>query len=162
MTADRQHALYRFYSASGELLYVGITVDPGRRFPQHQSNKPWWHEVSGITLSDPYPDRESAAAAERLAIEVEAPRYNIERPSLDRSGRRPAVPKRLVWVCEACQRPVTDGEGYLHVSMVEVRFAERAFADQARSARRLMGPRRHRHLPRGPGPGPVEDAPRGM
>lgn len=130
MTVNRQHALYRFYSADGELLYVGITVDPGRRFPQHQLDKPWWHEVSGITLSAPYPNRESAAAAERLAIEVEAPRYNIQRPSLDRSGKGHAAPKHLVWVCEACQSPVADGEGYLHVSMVEVRSAERAIADE--------------------------------
>ena len=71
------HALYRFWNAAGDLLYVGISVNPYGRFEQHQADKPWWGEVAKITMQ-PYPDRESVLAAERDAIECEHPAYNVQ------------------------------------------------------------------------------------
>lgn len=38
-------AVYRLYDSGGELLYVGITNNPVRRFSQHQSEQPWWGAV---------------------------------------------------------------------------------------------------------------------
>jgi hypothetical protein len=70
------HALYRFYGAEDDLLYVGITVDPGRRWTRHRSDKLWWTEVARIQI-DQFPDRPSVLAAELEAIEQERPRYNI-------------------------------------------------------------------------------------
>jgi predicted GIY-YIG superfamily endonuclease len=73
---DRTHVLYRFYSATGQLLYVGITMNPPQRFKAHRDSKDWWSEVSGITVEN-YSSREDLANAERRAIQVEHPLRNI-------------------------------------------------------------------------------------
>lgn len=70
------HALYRFFDAGGDLLYIGITNDPGRRWGRHASDKPWWQEVDRIEI-ERHPDRESVLTAERKAIREEHPRYNV-------------------------------------------------------------------------------------
>lgn len=70
------HVLYRFYSGTGQLLYVGITMNPPARFKQHRATKDWWREVSGITIEQ-YGSREELAAVERRAIQVEHPLHNI-------------------------------------------------------------------------------------
>lgn len=73
---NTHHALYRFYDQTGALLYVGITSDPGARWPKHRRDKPWWHDVATITV-EVHPDRDTVLAAERTAIVNECPRYNI-------------------------------------------------------------------------------------
>lgn len=70
------HVLYRFYSATGQLLYVGITANPPTRFKAHRRTKDWWSEVVGITLEN-YATREDLANAERRAIQVERPLHNV-------------------------------------------------------------------------------------
>lgn len=70
------HALYRFYNGAGELLYVGITNDPPRRFAKHRGEKSWWTEVANITISH-YPSRDALLDAERASIKAERPLYNI-------------------------------------------------------------------------------------
>lgn len=72
----KTHALYRFYDVAGDLLYVGITVDPGRRLERHRGDKPWWHEVARVELEQ-HPTRASVLTAERAAIANEKPRHNI-------------------------------------------------------------------------------------
>lgn len=76
MINERPHVLYRFFDAGGDLLYVGVTNDPGRRWSRHASDKPWWNEVDRIEI-DRYPDRTSVLAAERKAVQDERPRYNV-------------------------------------------------------------------------------------
>lgn len=73
---ERPHALYRFFAEDGELLYVGITSNPARRFAQHGSDKEWWEEVAEIRM-ERLPSREAVLAAERAAIIAERPRYNV-------------------------------------------------------------------------------------
>ena len=70
------HALYRFFDATGALLYVGITLNPGARWTTHSKEKPWWAEVASVTVEQ-FPDRESVLAAERAAIINEGPTYNV-------------------------------------------------------------------------------------
>lgn len=82
---SQAHALYRFYSATGELLYVGITLNPSARWKRHRRDKPWWSEVARITL-ETHPDRPAVLAAERAAIETEHPQHNVVH-----NGRRPAL-----------------------------------------------------------------------
>ena len=100
----KAHALYRFFDAGGDLLYVGITNDPGRRWGRHASDKPWWHEVDRIEI-ERYPDRTSVLAAERKAIQEEHPRYNVAHvpasiaPAIVEDRPRPGV-------CE-CGDPAT-------------------------------------------------------
>ena len=82
-----QHALYRFYGDTGQLLYVGITHDPGKRLAQHTATKHWWSAVRGISL-DWYSSREDALAAERRAIKVERPLMNVQRPAMQEPVKR--------------------------------------------------------------------------
>lgn len=89
------HVLYRFYSDTGQLLYVGITMNPSQRFQSHKHTKDWWGDVVGITLQH-YDNRDELAAAEKRAIEVERPMHNISRPKL--AGSRPAsIPDSTPW-----------------------------------------------------------------
>lgn len=69
------HVLYRFYSAKGQLLYVGITNDPNRRFTEHGIEKPWWPRVSDIKI-ERFNSRAELIEAELKAIRTENPRYN--------------------------------------------------------------------------------------
>lgn len=70
-------AVYRLYSKSGELLYVGISDKPTRRWTQHEARKPWYPEVHASTV-EWHPTREAALSYERRAIRIERPRYNVE------------------------------------------------------------------------------------
>lgn len=72
----RRTVLYRFFNTDGELLYIGIAGNPGRRFEQHDSEKEWAHTIAYSRLEH-YASREEAAAAERIAIHNENPRHNI-------------------------------------------------------------------------------------
>lgn len=76
--SEKMHALYRFYGDTGQLLYVGITADPGKRFGQHRATKNWWEAVRGISL-EWYHSREELEDAEKRAIRVEHPLFNTQR-----------------------------------------------------------------------------------
>ena len=121
---DRTHALYRFYDATGQLLYVGITLDPGNRWRSHAQDKPWWHEVRGISM-ETYDTRDQVLAAERRTIAVEHPLYNKQRPPLHPNVQAPNL-RALVWICDTCRGPIADGDGYLHVNHAEVRDTRQA------------------------------------
>jgi predicted GIY-YIG superfamily endonuclease len=70
--------LYRIYSGES-LLYVGVSMQPDRRFTSHRSKKDWWHLVDAISLWW-FPSREDAFAAERVVIASHRPLHNIARP----------------------------------------------------------------------------------
>lgn len=74
-TASKGHFLYRLYSRSGQLLYVGVTDNCLRRWREHSKVQPWWCEVHRFT-QDWFPDRDAVEAAERHAIQVERPVHN--------------------------------------------------------------------------------------
>lgn len=69
-------ALYRFYDAVGQLLYVGITNNIPRRLGQHSDTKAWFHDTTNITVEH-HATRTIALAAEKSAIQVEHPKYNL-------------------------------------------------------------------------------------
>lgn len=89
--------LYRLFDEDGVLLYVGCSTRPFARFVQHASHgrtTNWWHEVASVTFEH-FDARRPALAAEKVAIEQEAPRYNVYgagRVSRDR-GRAAKVAK---------------------------------------------------------------------
>lgn len=96
MANDTPTTLYRLYGTGGELLYIGIAGNPGRRFEQHRADKPWWGDVVGITLEH-HPTRAQAADAELEAIQAENPRHNIAgrtAPTRRRHHGRPTLPVR--------------------------------------------------------------------
>ncbi len=68
-------AVYRCYSDSGELLYIGVTGSVKRRLSDHLQ-KAWFTQVRGMTF-EWYADELDALNAERRAIHVEHPKYNV-------------------------------------------------------------------------------------
>ena len=98
MDANGSHALYRFFSSSGDLLYVGITCNPARRFEKHGDTKDWWPEVVRIEMEH-HPDRAGVLAAERAAVQAEKPKYNVR---LQRSANVAALEP------ESAVEPATD------------------------------------------------------
>lgn len=74
---NRSCAVYRFYNAAGELLYVGKTVDVAARFAQHAASKDWWPEVEmRRTLVTWHPSEAEALRVEEREIKTTLPRYN--------------------------------------------------------------------------------------
>lgn len=73
---ERPHALYRFYAADGELLYIGITASLPTRIGDHRSDKPWWTKVADIKVEH-FGDREAVLVAEAVAIRTERPTWNV-------------------------------------------------------------------------------------
>jgi hypothetical protein len=69
-------ALYRHWSAQGELLYVGISMSAAARTAQHSKSARWFEQVHSITVEF-FDTREEASAAERIAIVTERPRFNV-------------------------------------------------------------------------------------
>lgn len=69
------HSLYRFFDASGLLLYIGITNNPRLRFGQHRDSKTWWRDVAVREITH-YSSRAELEAAEKAAIRRERPLYN--------------------------------------------------------------------------------------
>lgn len=76
LVLDEPTALYRLYDQDDELLYVGISNNPERRFLNHRTTKPWWASVESTQI-DWYETRLQAARAETKAIATEKPRFNI-------------------------------------------------------------------------------------
>jgi hypothetical protein len=70
-----RQAVYRCFGGDGRVLYIGTTGRLGRRLAAH-AEKIWFLEVCGITL-EWYPDEKSATIAERRAIRIEQPKYNL-------------------------------------------------------------------------------------
>lgn len=79
-TTDRLHILYRLFNADGDLLYIGITTNPGVRFAEHRLTKSWWGDVATTTLEH-FPSRAELEQAEAQAIAREAPKRNMVRYS---------------------------------------------------------------------------------
>lgn len=86
-----RYAVYRCYGDDGQLLYVGETGDLGTRLAAH-AQKLWFTQVRGITL-EWYADELDALNAERRAIHVEHPKYNVVHRSSP-TLRRPAPARR--------------------------------------------------------------------
>ncbi|WP_329376101.1 hypothetical protein [Streptomyces sp. NBC_01483] len=78
--ADLRTAVYRFFGANGELLYLGITHDLQERWGTHERIQPWWLDVSRREFTW-YDTRAEAEEIEATATAVQKPRY-------DRSGQR--------------------------------------------------------------------------
>lgn len=122
--------LYRFYNAGDELLYVGLSVNPGNRFERHRQDKTWWSEVTRIEMEQ-LPNHESLKAAEREAIKEEKPLYNVL------MNARPDDEKPLIWLCEICRAEIIDGSGYVAVNMRDLfryRDYQKAFKERGADA----------------------------
>lgn len=70
-------ALYRLRDKAGELLYVGITDNPERRWKDHEKDKAWWPQVAARSV-EWLPTRDLALSAEAKTIRAERPRHNLQ------------------------------------------------------------------------------------
>jgi predicted GIY-YIG superfamily endonuclease len=70
-----QVALYRFYDAREELLYVGISNDPWRRRKEHSVTQHWYPRVRHQSITW-YDSEHQARSAETSAIRQERPHFN--------------------------------------------------------------------------------------
>jgi predicted GIY-YIG superfamily endonuclease len=76
IAGDTPTALYRLRDKSDTLLYVGISDSPTRRWVEHAADKPWWSDVSDLSM-EWFEDRPTALAAEARAIRTEKPLHNV-------------------------------------------------------------------------------------
>lgn len=85
-STDTPHFVYRCYSAAGDLLYVGCSVNVGRRMREHMPS-PWAAAVARVDTEGPYP----YALARRIeadAIHDEDPAHNANAPTSLSNHRR--------------------------------------------------------------------------
>lgn len=75
MSVDVSTALYRFYDADDQLLYVGITHRLPRRVKEHIAKE--WSKATSYIDVEWFETKTKALVAERKAIRSEHPRYNI-------------------------------------------------------------------------------------
>jgi hypothetical protein len=68
--------LYRHYNDKNELLYVGISLSALYRLLQHRKSSSWYNAIRTITIEH-FKDRQAAEDAEKQAIILEKPKYNI-------------------------------------------------------------------------------------
>jgi hypothetical protein len=71
----RKTYLYRYFDASGVLLYVGATWSPAQRDRAHAKDAHWYSLVVSTAI-EVYPSIEAAAEAEENAIINEKPLFN--------------------------------------------------------------------------------------
>jgi predicted GIY-YIG superfamily endonuclease len=110
---SRVFVLYRFFAADERLLYVGMTINPARRFEKHRGDKSWWSEVARIEVAH-YPTLEALRVAERQAIKSEKPVHNIRMNGGNGSEPRPTAAsvsgRRGIKVGSAYAFGLDDGE----------------------------------------------------
>lgn len=96
------NTLYRFFDRAGQLLYIGITVNPPARFRDHQ-NKTWWHLVTTIAL-ETHATQASLLEAEQRAIVAERPLFNVvhNTPIVVENSPRKGVFTLQPAICAAC------------------------------------------------------------
>jgi predicted GIY-YIG superfamily endonuclease len=73
---NNKTALYRHFSADGELLYIGISLSVLHRIGQHSKHSSWFNKIARISIEN-FDSREEAKSAEQRAIEKEKPFFNI-------------------------------------------------------------------------------------
>lgn len=128
----KPHALYRFFDATGRLLYIGITMNPANRWDRHSDDKPWWSQVARIAI-ETLPSRADALDAERRAIQAEQPLHNV----IHNVRKVSAAPAGLLNdACFICRHPVRCA-GYVILYGSDLRPVEewwRAFDERTSAA----------------------------
>lgn len=68
--------LYRHFDSQKRLLYIGISVRPLVRLDQHRLHSFWFDQIANVGI-EKYASRNEALSAERSAIQLERPLFNI-------------------------------------------------------------------------------------
>lgn len=98
------YSLYRYFDASGALLYVGVTTRPRGRIQSHARESEWFSEAVTSTIEH-FATREEMFRAEREAIWAEDPIQNKVRYA----SRRPKGKRPVLVEVEPPPEPGTDG-----------------------------------------------------
>jgi hypothetical protein len=69
-------SLYRHFAADGSLLYVGISLSWPARTKAHANSARWFDQVARVEIEQ-FPTRAAALEAERAAIKLERPKFNV-------------------------------------------------------------------------------------
>lgn len=72
---DAPHCVYRMFDAAGDLLYIGCSMQPFKRFQHHGVTRDWSVDVVRATF-EWHPDWISGRRAEMVAIAAEQPLHN--------------------------------------------------------------------------------------
>lgn len=67
--------VYRHFDKDGNLLYVGMSMNPFKRLGGHRFESIWFDRIVKITI-ERYPTKWDAITAERRAIRNENPQFN--------------------------------------------------------------------------------------
>lgn len=115
----RRCAVYAALNHSGEIIYVGISVNPERRWEQHKCRQPWAAEIASWRILEWHDSEAEARARETALIRQLRTRWNIDESPvaaqvrqryLDTYGwmpetkpvlRRPWPLRLLVWLVKA-------------------------------------------------------------
>ena len=68
--------LYRHFDKDGALLYVGVSLSTVIRLAQHKGRSEWFKQIARVEITN-WATREASLRAERRAIRLEKPLYNI-------------------------------------------------------------------------------------
>lgn len=109
-------SLYRHFDAEGNLLYVGISLSAVARLIQHRSSG-WFDQIVRIDI-ERFDSRDTALAAENIAIKKERPRHNkvgviqeseedVDVRSIVTSLRRETRSQNLLDLCDWVERQLT-------------------------------------------------------
>lgn len=71
------YALYRYFDATGRLLYIGISGDLAVRDTSHISRSRWM-ELTASSTVERYGTFEAVKRAEQEAVESECPLFNVQ------------------------------------------------------------------------------------
>jgi len=69
-------AVYRFFTAEGVLLYVGIAGNPPARWEHHRREAAWWADAATVIV-DIYDLERTALQVERYWIGAAHPIHNV-------------------------------------------------------------------------------------
>lgn len=75
MPAERT-ALYRYFDADDDLLYIGISIDPDGRLKAHRHGHAPWVGAAARRTIEWHDSRTLALKAEEVAVKTERPAYN--------------------------------------------------------------------------------------
>jgi hypothetical protein len=76
LAGGEMHQLYRYRDQHRRLLYVGISYSAVKRAAEHRKSAHWYWSASSIEMEN-FPDKRTAELAERVAIRIEKPLFNV-------------------------------------------------------------------------------------
>lgn len=95
--------VYRCYDADGELLYLGISSNVGRRMGEHRT-KPWHRFCARLEVSEPMSARDALRLEYRLVRRMQ-PIFNVDANDHHRGQAYLAehAPEESVALFDACR-----------------------------------------------------------